>query len=205
MVEAVDRLVLALGGVVPAINGVGAAAGNMPGINIPVTYGGDRGQHGTYQPTHLDGGDETGAGQTSAGGYGRLIAPKRVNRMTRFLVHPNEGVAVVPASMMSSAGGYGHSGHFTGEMAAAPAGGDLSAAIAAMGQTIAAAVARAQAPVQNITMSPIVNAMADTMSTTEGRYSVLEDLREQIAADVRRGMSELIPALEQQGFRRGAA
>jgi len=126
-----------------------------------------------------------------------------VQRMTNFLVHPNEGVAVIPAPMMaSSAGGYGYA---QGGSSAPTA--DLAGSIADMGDTIAAAVAKAldaAAPVQNITLAPTINAMADTMSTQEGRTQALEDMNEAIAAEVRRGLSALIPALEQQGFRRGA-
>jgi hypothetical protein len=205
MASAVDRLVVQLGGVVPTLDGIGRAAGNIPPIPVDTYHGGSGyfpgGPPPTSTPTHIEG--DT---YHSAGGYGRvLVFPKRVARATQFNVHPNEGVAVIPASMMdnrSSAGGYGYA---QGRGAAPDS--DISGSIASMADTIAGAVSRAvasQAPVQNITIAPEINAMADTMSTQEGRTQAMEDIREQMTAEVRRGMSSLIDALEQQGFRRGA-
>jgi gas vesicle protein len=104
MEAAINRLVITLGGVVPAVEAIGTAAGSIPAINIPVNIGGgvSGGPLDTapYAPSQLE-------GSSSAGGYGTVVSPKRVHRMTRFLVHPNEGVAVIPAARMSSAGGFG--------------------------------------------------------------------------------------------------
>lgn len=146
LTSSIDALTLALGGIPPKFEEIGAAMGRIPttipiDVQLGVSGGGGAvgipggvdaavlaGAMGQFAPTRID-------GASSAGGFGRAFAPTRLTSDTLFQAHAGEDVLIVPKAMRSSTG-YNAVYPSTGGDAVGSRSGsapDLAAVIASLG------------------------------------------------------------------------
>jgi len=85
-----------------------------------------------------------------------------------------------------------------------PAGSAISQVIQEANAPLVAAVAKLASQPASVTLAPAISVGVDLSQVRQNREDLKSEIEDQVAAGVRTGMSPIINALEQQGFRRSA-